>query len=170
MKPTSSIGQLPYLTWLTIDECITAAEHPPPFNIPRLHFVKAGLLFVHADRSNGPQAPGGSRSGTVRMIYLAEEIIHGKFFKYIHNGDTSPCWFTDPDASEIAKFLSFTQHVQYVKTGGQVYILDYQGKGLSISYIVLHGWCIYRKYNASDRPTNPHASVRSLFCTSVFLY
>ena len=122
-----------------IDECITAAEHPPPFNIPRLRFVEAGLLFVHTDRSNGPQAPGGSRSGTVGMTYLAEEIIHGEFFKYIHNGNASPRQFTDPDASEIAKFLSFTQHVQYMKTGGQVYISDYQGKGLSISYIVLYG-------------------------------
>ncbi|KAF8424003.1 hypothetical protein L210DRAFT_3653609 [Boletus edulis BED1] len=110
-----------------IDQCIADAEEPPPFDIPRLRFVEAGLLFAYAaDRADSTQGPG-SKSGTVATTYLAEEIIDGDFFKYIHNGSASPRLFSDPMADDIAEFLAFTQHVQYNKTGGLVYVSDYQG-------------------------------------------
>ena len=61
------------------------------------------------------------------MTYLAEEVIRGTFFKFIHNGDASPRCFSDLKADDVAQFLSFTQHIQYIQTSGQVYISDYQG-------------------------------------------
>lgn len=37
------------LAYSYIDQCIANTEHPPPFNVPQLRFVEAGLLFVYAD-------------------------------------------------------------------------------------------------------------------------
>jgi len=76
------------------------------------------------------------------MMYLGKELIptpsDGEdFVKYIHNGDAAPCDLLDPDVENIAQFLAFTQHVQYVKTGKQVYISDYQG----ISVLILDPSC-----------------------------
>ncbi|KAH0836810.1 hypothetical protein J3R83DRAFT_8575, partial [Lanmaoa asiatica] len=116
------------LVYRYIDQCIANAEHPPPFSIPQLHFVEAGLLFVLTDRPDASKAPIGTKPTAVGMTFLAEEVIHGKFFKFIHNGDASPHCFDDTKVDDIAQFLSFTQHVQYIKTSGQVYISDYQGQ------------------------------------------
>ncbi|KAF8124204.1 hypothetical protein EV363DRAFT_1178386 [Boletus edulis] len=65
-------------------------------------------------------------------IYLAEELIvttgSNKFMKFIHNGDASPCKLIHTQASQYTIFLSFMQHIQYIKTDGQVYLSDYQGR------------------------------------------
>ena len=129
------------MTYEFIDNAIDSAKEPPPFNIPRLRFVDAGLLLAY---SNAPATTeeGGlplvKTSAVVSMMYLGEELIptlsDGEdFVKYIHNGDVAPCDLLDPDAENIAQVLAFTQHAQYVKTGGQVYISDYQGIFVSIS-------------------------------------
>ena len=110
------------LVYNYIDQCIANAQYPPPFEIPQLRFVEAGLLFVYADRPDTPKVSGGSRPTAIGHTYLAEEVINSRFFKYIHNGSASPRQLTDSEANEIARFLSFTQHVQYTKTGGQVYM------------------------------------------------
>ncbi|KAI6000407.1 hypothetical protein F5J12DRAFT_724114, partial [Pisolithus orientalis] len=69
--------------------------------------------------------------------YLVEELIHtssdDEFVKYIHNSNVAPCFLLDTKAEEIADFLAFTQHIQYIMTGGQVYISDYQGKLLLLT-------------------------------------
>ena len=129
------------MTYKFIDNAIDSAKEPPPFNIPRLRFVDAGLLLAY---SNAPATteegglPSVKTSAVVSMMYLGEELIptlsDGEdFVKYIHNGDAAPCDLLDPDAENIVQFLAFTQHAQYVKTGGQVYISDYQGIFVSIS-------------------------------------
>ena len=120
-----------------IDCAVDNASAPPPFDIPRLRFVDAGLVLAYSsvtviasntDRTAQLMKPGGS---TVNTMYLAEEFIptpSGKGFnKYIHNGDAVPCDLFDTEADKTAEFLAFTQHVQYAKTDGQVYISDYQG-------------------------------------------
>ena len=124
------------LTYDFIDHAINDASILPPFEIPRLHFIDAGLMLAysfatittHASEKTQSAKPGG---GIVSTIYLAEELIptssEGKFVKYIHNGDAVPCDLFDAKADEIAEFLAFTQHVQYAKMDGQVYISDYQG-------------------------------------------
>jgi hypothetical protein len=70
--------------------------------------------------------------GAFSAVYFTEELIpttaSNKFMKFIHNGNASPRMLGDPVADEIAEFLSFMQHVQYIKMGGQVFISDYQGR------------------------------------------
>jgi hypothetical protein len=69
------------------------------------------------------------KAGSVSVAYLIEELIPdpNSFIKFIHNGTCLP--LIDPDEPEynITEFLVFTQHIQYVKTGGLAYISDYQG-------------------------------------------
>jgi len=119
-----------------IDCTINDASALPPFEIPCLCFIDAGLVFAYlfaTVTTNASEKTGQSvrPGGTVSTIYLAEELIptslEGEFVKYIHNGNVVPCDLFDTKADEIAEFLAFTQHVQYVKTNGQVYISDYQG-------------------------------------------
>ena len=122
------------MTYRFIDHAIEDGRVPPPFEIPCLHFVDAGLLFAYSDVSLATAEGTGQPvkpSGTVNIAYLSEEFIpmslDEEFVKYIHNGDAAPCILWDTEVEEIAEFLAFTQHVQYIKTGGQVYISDYQG-------------------------------------------
>jgi hypothetical protein len=64
----------------------------------------------------------------VHTPYLAEELIPSDqpFVKYIHNGDPTPLPEKDEPGYDLAQFLAFTQHIQYIKTGGLAYIADYQ--------------------------------------------
>ncbi|KAI6005573.1 hypothetical protein EDD15DRAFT_2358723 [Pisolithus albus] len=125
------------MTYDFVDCAIQGAEALPPFDIPRLRFVDAGLLLTYS--SAAVATPEGSKrpakpSGMVCTMFLAEEFIptmsDADFVKYIHNGNAVPCELISERAEEIALFLAFTQHVQYTRTGGQVYISDYQGSGL----------------------------------------
>ncbi|KIK23171.1 hypothetical protein PISMIDRAFT_72739, partial [Pisolithus microcarpus 441] len=116
------------MTYNFIDGVISSADAPPPFNIPRLCFVNAGLALAHSQLTKGLAKPkfGGMLCG----VYLLEEKIEGgsdAFIKYIHNMDCGPSLSMDMDGYDIAEFLTFTQHVQYAKSGGLVIISDYQG-------------------------------------------
>ncbi|KAG1812749.1 hypothetical protein EV424DRAFT_1326870 [Suillus variegatus] len=66
-----------------------------------------------------------------RAGFLLEELIgdddNRNFIKYIHNMDCNPLLDEDEFGYDIAAFLACTQHIQYVKTGGLAFILDYQG-------------------------------------------
>jgi len=122
------------MTYEFIDHAIDGSKESLPFKIPCLCFMDAGLLLVY---SYVPVATLESvmqsvkPSSTVSMMYLAEELISisldGDFVKYIHNGDAAPCDLLDPEVKYIAQFFTFTQHIQYTNTSGQVYISDYQG-------------------------------------------
>ncbi|KAI6020374.1 hypothetical protein PISMIDRAFT_104415, partial [Pisolithus microcarpus 441] len=127
------------MTYQFIDGAIEGAKVLPPFKIPCLHFVDAGLLFAYSDMLLAPAEGTGQpvkSCSTVSFAYLVEEFIPAtsnvSFMKYIHNGNVAPCILLDAKAEEITVFLAFMQHVQYVKTGGQVYISDYQGTGSSL--------------------------------------
>ncbi|KIO02087.1 hypothetical protein M404DRAFT_53950, partial [Pisolithus tinctorius Marx 270] len=116
------------MTYNFIDGMITSVDFPPPFEIPRLHFVEAGLALAHSQFMKGPVRP--KYGSTLCGVYLLEEKIKGgsaAFTKYIHNMDCGPSLTTDMDGFDIAEFLAFMQHVQYSKTGGLVIISDYQG-------------------------------------------
>ena len=124
------------LTYDFIDRAVNDASALPPFEIPCLCFIDAGLVFAYSFATvatNASEKTGQSvrPGGTVSTIYLAEGLIptssEGEFVKYIHNGNAVPCDLFDTEANKIAEFLAFTQHVQYAKTDGQVYISDYQG-------------------------------------------
>ena len=147
------------MTYNYIHNCISEATDPPPFDIPQLCFVDAGLICAYAKRPNAPKGPRGLKPGTVSTMYLAEELIMcdpadnpdytPAFIKFIHNGAAAPCLNPGDIGFETAEFLAFTQHVQYTTTGGQVYISDYQGMWhrYSINLALLMFWC--RQHDSS---------------------
>ncbi|KAG1822234.1 hypothetical protein DFJ58DRAFT_618251, partial [Suillus subalutaceus] len=107
------------LVYDVIDCAVAGASEPVPFDIPRVRFVKAGLALSYYQDSC-----------ITRACFLLEEVINGRdddFVKYIHNMDPNPLLDPDEPGYDFALFLAFTQHVQYVKTGGLVFISDYQG-------------------------------------------
>ncbi|KAL4074887.1 hypothetical protein V8B97DRAFT_2022499 [Scleroderma yunnanense] len=128
------------MTYRFIDHGIKDTKAPPPFEIPCLQFVDAGLLFAYLNVS----LMTAKGTGTVSATYLAEKFIpvssDEEFMKYIHNGNAAPCILMDLEAEENVDFLAFTQHVQYIKTGGQVYISDYQGM---FTCLMVHLACTY---------------------------
>lgn len=119
------------MTYNYIHHCISEASKEPPFNIPTLRFVDAGLVFAYTQKLNASQS--------IYAAYIAEELIDvtpvgpdsenadSGFVKFIHNSSPNPYPIPSEYEYEIAEFLAFTQHVQYANTGGQVYISDYQG-------------------------------------------
>ncbi|KIK91875.1 hypothetical protein PAXRUDRAFT_148507 [Paxillus rubicundulus Ve08.2h10] len=113
-----------------IERALDKAKESPPFNIPQLCFVDAGLVLAYSQRPNAPSGPRAPKAGMVTTAYLAEEAIdhpEDEFIKFIHNSDLTPLPDPGEPGYEITEFLAFMQHVQYHKTGGQVYISDYQG-------------------------------------------
>ncbi|KAJ7847225.1 hypothetical protein B0H14DRAFT_2357233 [Mycena olivaceomarginata] len=91
--------------------------HPPPFNIPDIRFVHTAVAIVHEQPS-----------GRTAREELIDEKLDG-FHKFIHNGNAVSALSDSEGESlhEMAYFLSFTQHVQYYKTAGMVYLSDLQG-------------------------------------------
>jgi hypothetical protein len=112
-----------------IDRALAASPEPPPFKIPHVRFVEAGLALSYCQGTNGK-----SKTGSTRAAFLLEEVIDGGddgFIKFIHNMDCNPLLDPEDYGYDFALFLAFTQHVQYVKTGGLAFISDYQGKSSS---------------------------------------
>ncbi|KAG1847348.1 hypothetical protein DFJ58DRAFT_843236 [Suillus subalutaceus] len=114
------------LVYDVIDRAVAGASEPVPFDIPRVRFVEAGLALSYYQDSSKPAL----KVASARACFLLEEVINGRdddFVKYIHNMDPNPLLDPDEPGYDFALFLAFTQHVQYVKTGGLVFISDYQG-------------------------------------------
>jgi hypothetical protein len=69
--------------------------------------------------------------GDLQMAFIIEQFIpqtaKTKFVKYIGNNSGEILLSQDDSGYDLALFLSFCQHVQWLKTG--VYISDYQGAG-----------------------------------------
>jgi hypothetical protein len=117
------------LTYAFIDGCIASSDEPPPFIIPHVCFVDAGMAISYSQWDPKPTR-AGSKTGSTCVGYLVEELIEGgpdAFLKFIHNMDSNPLLDQDNYCYEVALFFAFTQHVQYVKTGGLAFISDYQG-------------------------------------------
>ncbi|KAG1864857.1 hypothetical protein F4604DRAFT_1928669 [Suillus subluteus] len=121
-------------TYNYIDHHISTSSIPPPFDIPRVRFVDAGVALGYGQRtataSTGSK-PGAKPGGTVSAIYLLEERImfgdNEEFTKFIHNMDCVPSLDADEYGYDLAVFLAFMQHIQYVQTEGLAFISDYQG-------------------------------------------
>ena len=97
----------------------------PQFNIPSMQFVNASLAFRYSTRPTR-----GSRAPSVDCTYLCEEEIKDAknlFMKFIHNSNCVPLVLPSEFGYDVAEFLAFSQHVQYIKTGGLAYISNYQG-------------------------------------------
>ncbi|KAI6149554.1 hypothetical protein BKA82DRAFT_20948 [Pisolithus tinctorius] len=119
------------MTYKFIDHAIAASPTPPPFLIPRLRFVDAGLALAYTQALESISVSASLSRSSTRMTgaYLLEEKIEcdGDFTKFVHNCDCIPLLDLDEEGYDIVEFLCFTQHVQYIKTKGLVYIADYQG-------------------------------------------
>ena len=86
------------------------------FPIPNMVFVKSALAISETDQE----------------VFLLEEVIDeevdGPFIKYIGNGSVKPYDFLEPKERHRGEFLSFCQHVQFLKTKGLAFVGDFQGK------------------------------------------
>jgi Alpha-kinase family len=100
----------------------------PPFEVPQMRYVKAGLAIEVSKDSEGTEK---------QNAYLLEEFIDsedpGWFVKYLNNNSAKPHKFKDEERSIRAEFLSFSQHVQYIETGSQAYLSDLQGRSLNLT-------------------------------------
>ncbi len=89
--------------------------------IPQFRFVEAGYGMEGEEVAN-------------RQAFLIEEWIdtsetaQGKFRKYVNNNSPRPVEGLDEEDSYRARFLCFTQHVQYVEFGKLAFVSDYQGR------------------------------------------
>ncbi|KAJ7671991.1 hypothetical protein B0H17DRAFT_1141282 [Mycena rosella] len=107
---------------------VNTANTPPPFDIPKIHFFHAAIAVVNQQ----VVGPAAKATANICRTYLVEELINEEqdgFHKFINNGSAVPVILsaTDKSLPALGEFLPFTQHVQYYKTGGLVYISDLQG-------------------------------------------
>ncbi|KAG6327179.1 hypothetical protein ID866_11911 [Astraeus odoratus] len=111
------------MTYNFIDHAISKAKNPLPFTIPHTWFVEAGLALRYGQAA----AAHILKAGSINTAYLVEEGIEDSkivIIKFIHNGSCIPLPKHDSPGYDVAQFLAFTQHVQYFKTGGLMYISD----------------------------------------------
>jgi hypothetical protein len=126
-------GELNILGWATtmmniVYKFIAVREKDvgkPMFGVPAMRFVCAGLAICQTE---------------TKEPYLVEEWIDGQFVKYIHNRSGHPRHFDDAEYDLRARFLSFCQHVQFLKTDKSAYVSDYQG--CSIRYCAIKLICL----------------------------
>nr|GAT58505.1 predicted protein [Mycena chlorophos] len=100
----------------------------PVFDLPSPRFVQAGVALVHA----ATPAAGSAQTTNLLRSFLLEELIKDhadSFRKFIGNRSAVPLpsAISGPDDQNFADFLAFTQHLQYWKTRGLVYLSDLQG-------------------------------------------
>ncbi|KAH9046217.1 hypothetical protein EDB84DRAFT_1265326 [Lactarius hengduanensis] len=124
-----------------------------PVTIPQFRFVKSGLAITNT--------PGAAP--VQKEAYLVEELIRseddGPWKKYINNGSSCPLHFRDFENRRRADFLAFCQHVQYWRTGCQVFTSDFQGGDtlLTDPQIITHpdlGRKLFSKGNVRDTHRN----------------
>ncbi|KAJ6568516.1 hypothetical protein B0H19DRAFT_1348962 [Mycena capillaripes] len=114
------------LTYSFIHHSIENSAQPPPFEIPEVRFVHAGVAVVHRQITG----PVTASTSTLCRTYLIEELIDEQkdgFYKFINNSSAVPLPSMNESVSALAEFLSFTQHVQYHKTKALIYLSDLQG-------------------------------------------
>ncbi|EJT98470.1 hypothetical protein DACRYDRAFT_18089 [Dacryopinax primogenitus] len=78
---------------------------------PLVRFVMAGLFWV----TQPCQTKDGSKKGRLHVHYLVEELLDG-VLDFRQEG-------------QLAQFLCFSQHLQYMEMRGMVFVSDYQGVG-----------------------------------------
>jgi hypothetical protein len=105
-----------------INDYIDKQASPPPFEVLKFRFVEAAMAIAHKPLDNTTRTPTSSRAA-----YLLEEVLPGKFVKYLHNANASSELPPNDPNYHLAEFLMFIQHVQYVITGGVAYVSDFQG-------------------------------------------
>ncbi|KAJ7767848.1 hypothetical protein B0H14DRAFT_2254996, partial [Mycena olivaceomarginata] len=76
-------------TYSFIHRFLSNTDEEPPFTIPQLRFVHAGVPVSH-DQIAGTNI---NNTSSIRRTYLVEEFIDEEldgFVKFVHNGDATP--------------------------------------------------------------------------------
>lgn len=117
------ITELKHRSYEFVDHRLATGKHkdPPPECINCFKCVSWAIAI-----SIEQQSPN----------YLLEEKIEGKFVKYISNNSAEPSLplKTQQDI-EITHFICFSEHVQFIETGGIMFVSDLQGMLSWLSYI-----------------------------------
>ncbi|KAG1722716.1 hypothetical protein EDB19DRAFT_1916527 [Suillus lakei] len=79
-----------------IDRAVAGTSQPPPFDIPHVRFVDAGLVLSYYQDGSKP----ASKAASAHAGFLLKEVIDSDgrdddFVKYIHNMDPNP--LLEPD-------------------------------------------------------------------------
>lgn len=77
------------------------------------------VRFVHAAIAQTTDAS---------KTFLIEERIPGTFVKYISNSSPQPVEGLSADERKLAEYFCFCQHLQYLLTGKEFFLSDFQGK------------------------------------------
>ncbi|CAK5269533.1 unnamed protein product [Mycena citricolor] len=109
---------------------------PPPADLTifDIRFVEAGVALVHDSSARGHSVKDTSslvRSFIIEEIITPTETDQAEtFLKFVHNNLAAPTPFIVRNTVNyaVAEFLCFTQHIQYEKSGGTVFLSDLQGK------------------------------------------
>ena len=91
------------------------AHGPAPLTIPDMRFVKSALAIAEDSHD------------TFLLEEVIDDAVDGAFVKYIGNGSAKPYDFLEEDTIHRSEFLSFSQHLQYLKTDGLAFVSDFQG-------------------------------------------
>ncbi|KAJ7230099.1 hypothetical protein GGX14DRAFT_343711 [Mycena pura] len=100
---------------------MTSQLGKPPFQVPDICFVHAGLAIFRTSTSY---------DSAVVNTFLIEELLdtsNSGFTKFINNGSAQPVDTAMLAHPDICMFLTFTQHLQYWKSGGAIFLSDLQG-------------------------------------------
>ena len=92
-----------------------------PFHIPQLCFIWAAIMIEQSLLTSVKKA-------TFLLEDVIDENMEETFRKYLNNVSPEPLVMKTKEDKERAKFLAFSQHVQYWKTKKQVFVCNYQGK------------------------------------------
>lgn len=120
-------------------DSIDKTKGKPPMTVPNPRFANAGFCIVNqsSTSTDGHSYVISARlkhknaiSPSIQRSYMLEELIDGRFMKFIHNQDPLPAMKPGQAGYDLAQFLCFTQHVQYVLTDKAAFISDYQGEHL----------------------------------------
>ncbi|CAK5277799.1 unnamed protein product [Mycena citricolor] len=112
---------------------------PADLKMFNIRFVEAGLALIHDSSAAGHNVKDTS---SLRRTFLIEELIKPTrenqdetFIKFIHNNLAAPTPTICSDSLNyaVAEFLCFTQHIQYEKSGGNVFLSDLQGSPSRLS-------------------------------------
>jgi hypothetical protein len=105
---------------------------PAPFSIPQISFVKSALAIAEANQE------------TFLLEEVINDAVNGHFVKYIGNGSVKPYDHLKGDDIHTAKFLSFCQHVQFLKTKGLAFVGDFQGNSRGTEPQLISNWFFSR--------------------------
>ncbi|KZS86375.1 hypothetical protein SISNIDRAFT_390702, partial [Sistotremastrum niveocremeum HHB9708] len=108
--------------YVLMQQALTKAGVPCPFDIPVLCFAAAGVAI-------------SVQHGTKDGVWILERNIPGQFHKYINNNSLEPNRKLKAAYYRVAVFLCFCQHMQFIFTERRCIIADYQGTSSDLTIL-----------------------------------